>query len=64
MSQREVLEERLAAVESAVAELQRAKPAAEDAKGIDAFRGTFRDEPAFDEVIRLGQEQRGEDRTE
>jgi hypothetical protein len=49
------IEQRLAAVEIAVAELQRllvVQPAATD--WLQRFDGAFKDEPAFDEVIAYG----------
>jgi hypothetical protein len=62
MATLEVLEQRLAAVERAVAEL-RAQKLATGPSGdwLERFNGAFKDEPAFDEVIALGREFRAEE---
>lgn len=59
------LEERLAAVEAAVAELRERIPGPERPIApdwLDRIIGSFKDEPAFDEVIRYGCEFREADR--
>lgn len=59
------LEERMSHVEKDVAELKsqfdglRSK-----GKWIDRITGTFRDDPEFDEILRLGQKIRRADRTD
>jgi hypothetical protein len=58
-----LIEDRLAAVESAVVELQRRlEPVPPAASWLDQFIGMFEDEPAFDEVVALGRELREQDR--
>ncbi len=57
------IEGRLEAVEDAVAELRRkleVRPA--PLSWLDQISGSFKDEPAFDEVIRLGRDIRMADR--
>ena len=57
------LEERLAAVEAAVADLRRRLPERPPAPDwLDRVTGSFKDEPAFDEVLRYGREFREADR--
>jgi hypothetical protein len=57
------IEQRLAAVESAIAELQRRLAAGPPgATWLERFTGSFKDEPAFDEVIEYGRTLRAADR--
>src|SRR5437879_2787418 len=63
MPTNESIEQRLAALESAVANLQRQMsngPAAQH--WIERFKGAFRDEPAFAEVVEYGRALRAADR--
>jgi hypothetical protein len=57
------IEDRLAAVESAVAEIQRrmARPVP-SSDWLQQLIGSFKDEPAFDEVLAYGREMRERDR--
>ncbi|MGK7896814.1 MAG: hypothetical protein AB4372_25180 [Xenococcus sp. (in: cyanobacteria)] len=48
------LEERLAAVEAAVAKLQRQVETPQPKNWLEQITGSFKDEPAFDEVIAYG----------
>lgn len=48
------LEERLAAVEAAVTELQK-QAAPQPANWLQQITGSFKDEPAFEEVLAYGQ---------
>lgn len=55
MSTVSVIEQRLAAVEQAVVELQdRLAGGSHAANWVERFRGAFKDEPAFDQVIEYG----------
>jgi len=57
------IEERLAAVEAAVAELQRQLAAARPTPNwLEQVTGSFKDEPAFDEVLEYGRAIRAADR--
>jgi hypothetical protein len=57
------LEQRLAAVEMAVAELQRRLGGESPADNwLECFRGAFKDEPAFAEVVEYGRAFRAADR--
>ncbi|MCC7420646.1 MAG: hypothetical protein IT428_10205 [Planctomycetaceae bacterium] len=57
------LEERVTAVEKAVAEIQRrSNPLPVSPDWIENFKGAFRDDEDFAEVIRLGREFRLSDR--
>jgi len=59
------IEERLAAVEKAVAELQQGKAAVEPKHGwVEKITGTFKDDPEFGEILRLGQEIRQAEKLE
>ena len=60
MSPEAVLEQRLRAVEEAVARLERRLPPEGD--WIARVTGSFRDEPAFDEVLEYGRAFRHADR--
>ncbi|WP_169973515.1 hypothetical protein [Tautonia rosea] len=61
----EVLEQRVAAVEVAIAEIHRRLKGNEpEAAWVERFRGAFKDEPAFAEVIALGRVVRRENRPE
>ena len=48
------LEERLAAVEAAIAELQKQVATPQATNWLQQITGSFKDEPAFDEVIAYG----------
>jgi hypothetical protein len=58
------LEQRLAAVELTLSELQKQISANPPSNWITAITGTFKDEPAFDEVLAYGREFRQADRTQ
>jgi hypothetical protein len=59
----QMLENRLEAVENAVAEIKRQLAATPPAPNwLERMAGSFKDEPAFEEVIRLGREFREADR--
>ena len=62
MAEAETVEERLTALEHEIAELKRrlGAPAA-PANWRQQVQGSFKDEPAFDEVLRLGREIRQSD---
>jgi hypothetical protein len=49
------LEERLAAVEAAIAELQKQVVASQPTNWLQQITGSFKDEPAFEEVLAYGQ---------
>ncbi len=58
-----LFEQRLSAVEAAVLELQqRVLPSAGPESWLKQVIGTFKDEPAFEEVLAHGREFRAEDR--
>jgi len=58
-----LIEQRLTAVEKAVAELQKRLPATGPASNwLERFTGSFKDEPAFAEVVELGWALRAADR--
>ena len=48
------LEERLAAVEAAVTELQKQVSASQATNWLQQITGSFKDEPAFEEVLAYG----------
>jgi len=48
------LEERLAAIEAAIAELQKQAATPQPTNWLQQVTGSFRDEPAFDEVLAYG----------
>jgi hypothetical protein len=57
MSQLEVIEERLSAVEQELAELKRSIAArSQEPSWIERIAGTFKDDPDFEEIVRLGRE--------
>ena len=57
MPEQLTIEERLTAVEHELAELRRKTPTERDGKSwIERIAGTFRDDPDFDEIVRLGRE--------
>jgi hypothetical protein len=63
MADTKSVEERLAAVEVEVAELKRRLPPAGGEKNwIQKITGSFKDDPEFDEILRLGREIRQADR--
>jgi hypothetical protein len=61
MPMESVIEERLSAVEAAVAELQRRTPMRDSLRGLI---GSQAGEPAFEEVLALGREFRMADRAD
>ncbi|MBV9849230.1 MAG: hypothetical protein JO250_06030 [Armatimonadetes bacterium] len=53
------LEERMAAVEAEIARLKRERPAPPtEQPWWERIRGTFKDDPAYEEAMRLGREYR------
>ena len=56
-----LLEERLAAVEAAIAELQQQVTISQPTNWLQQITGSFKDEPAFEEVLAYGQAIRKED---
>ena len=65
MSEALELQERLSRVERDLAELKSQMHRLGDAKNwIDQVRGSFQDDPQFDEILRLGRELRQADRCE
>ncbi len=54
MSTNTSLEERLAAVEAAVTELQKQVAAPQSTNWLQQITGSFKDEPAFEEVLAYG----------
>ncbi len=48
------LEERLAAVEAAVAKLQKQVEVPQPANWLEQITGSFKDEPAFEEILAYG----------
>ncbi len=54
MSSHTSLEERLAAVEAAIAELQKQVRTPQPTNWLQEITGSFRDEPAFEEVLAYG----------
>lgn len=48
------LEERLAAVEAAIAELQKQVVTSRSTNWLEQITGSFKDEPAFEEVLAYG----------
>jgi hypothetical protein len=54
MSSNTSLEERLAAVEAAVSELQKQVTTSQPTSWLQQITGSFKDEPAFDEVLAYG----------
>ncbi|AFZ18809.1 hypothetical protein [Allocoleopsis franciscana] len=48
------LEERLAAVEAAIAQLQKQVAAPQPTNWLQQITGSFKDEPAFEEVLAYG----------
>ena len=63
MPSEEAIEQRLAAVERAVADLQRQVASSVPAPNwLERFTGAFKDEPAFAEVVEYGRAIRAADR--
>ena len=57
------IEERLSVLERQVAELVREKNEGQGKEGwLDEIKGSFKDDPEFDEILRLGREFREADR--
>lgn len=57
------LEERLQRVETELAELKKAQPKADSRPWYRQAAGQFKDDPVFDEIVRLGKEIRDAERT-
>lgn len=55
------LEQRLAAVEAAIAQLQKQVAAPQPMNWLQQITGSFKDEPAFEEVLAYGRAIRQED---
>lgn len=56
MPKPQTIEERLATVESELADLKRRlKSDADGRSWMERIAGTFKDDPEFDEIVRLGQ---------
>jgi hypothetical protein len=65
MSSAPTIEERLAAVEKEIIELKQGKAAIEPKLGwLDKITGTFKEDPEFGEILRLGQEIRKTEKME
>jgi hypothetical protein len=65
MSIAPTIEERLAAVEKEILELKQGKPAIEPKLGwLEKITGTFKEDPEFGEILRLGQEIRKTEKME
>ena len=63
MSESASIEQRLAQVEKELAELKSDVRSLRPSRNwIDAISGTFKDDPEFDEVLRLGKEIRNADK--
>jgi hypothetical protein len=57
MSEQSTIEQRLTAVEQQLADLKRRLPLRPDGKSwVEQIAGTFKDDPDFDEIVRLGRE--------
>lgn len=57
MSEQQPIEQRLAEVERALADLKRRLPLSTDGKSwVEQIAGTFKDDPDFDEIVKLGRE--------
>lgn len=61
MSTNTSIEERLAAVETAVTELQKQVAASQSINWLQQITGSFKDEPAFEEILAYGREIRQAD---
>lgn len=61
MSTNNSLEERLAAVETAITELKQQMADSQSTNWLQQITGSFKDEPAFDEVLAYGRAIRQED---
>jgi hypothetical protein len=57
------LEERLAAVEAAITEIQKKMADSQSHNWLQQITGSFKDEPAFDEVLAYGKDIRQADRS-
>lgn len=57
MPEQQTIEQRLTEVERELADLKRRLPPKTDGKSwIERIAGTFKDDPDFDEIVRLGRE--------
>ena len=61
MSNQTEIEQRLAAIEATLAQLQHQISTAQPSNWIEQITGTFKDEPAFDEILAYGREFRQAD---
>jgi hypothetical protein len=64
MSPQVSVEERLGVVEEAIVALQKQLVASQPINWLDRVTGSFKDEPAFDEVLAYGREIRAENQVE
>jgi hypothetical protein len=57
MSEQQTIEQRLTEIERELAELkQRILPQKDGTSWVERIAGTFKDDPDFDEIVRLGRE--------
>ncbi len=57
MSESQTIEQRLSEVEKELAKLKQQLPLETDEKSwVERIAGTFKDDPDFDEIVRLGRE--------
>ena len=57
MPEQMTVEDRLTAVEQQLADLKRRLPSRNDGKSwVERIAGTFKDDPNFDQIVRLGRE--------
>ena len=57
MSEQQTIEQRLTEVEKELADLKQRLAAPADGKSwVEQIAGTFKDDPDFDEIVRLGRE--------
>ncbi|MCT7975545.1 hypothetical protein [Laspinema olomoucense] len=61
MTSNSSLEERMAAVEAAITEIQEQIAPTQSMNWLEQITGSFKDEPAFEEILALGQAIRGGD---
>lgn len=61
MSTNTSVEQRLAIVEAAIAELQKQLKAPQSTNWLQEITGSFKDEPAFEEILAYGREMRQAD---
>ena len=56
MSEPQTIEQRLAEVERELANLKRRVPPVDEKSWVERIAGTFKDDPDFDEIVKLGRE--------